>query len=398
MPWKEPGEKPREPRDVWGSRGDTDDRSGERSPARKDSGNNGGGNRPGNGFDPEALWKRLRQRLERFGGGTTGALALIILILVLWFALGSWSLIDARQTGVVLRFGQYERTLGPGLHLHLPRPFAQVLKVDVGRSRTVSDQLRMLTRDGQIALVDFYVQYKVNDARKFLFAVRDPEDAMRDATLAAVRAQIGKRTLQELMAKSDNTLATHITGNLQHTLDAYGSGISVTDAGVQSVSVPQEVKDAYDDIGNARQDAQRIENGARAIAVKSQADARTQAAQWHTEADVYKAQQLAEAQGEAARFDLILSAYRAAPDMTRQRLWQQTMQDVLGASRSVVNTGSGSVVVQVPAQTPASVSDNENDSGSSSNNSGNADATDDKNVPKQPAETPAPAQSQGGGT
>jgi membrane protease subunit HflK len=329
MPWKEPGEKPREPNEPWGT--------GQRP------------NRPGNGFDLEAQLKRLRRSLGPFGSGPAGLLALIVLAVLIWFAAGSWTLIDARETGIVLRFGQYQRTLAPGLHVHLPRPFAQVLKVDTGRARTVSDQIRMLTHDGQIALVDFYVQYRVTDARKFLFAVRDPEDAMRQATLSAVRAQIGTQTLPELMGKSDDKVIDAIRSNLQRKLDDYGSGILVSDVGIQNVFAPQEVRGAYEDVGNARQDAQRAESEARADAAKLQADARAQAAQMRADADAYKTHTIATAQAEAARFDLILNAYQAAPDVTRRRLWLQTMQDVLGASRVVIDT-TGRAVVQLPPQ------------------------------------------------
>ncbi|HET6906427.1 MAG TPA: SPFH domain-containing protein, partial [Rhodanobacteraceae bacterium] len=184
MPWKEPGDKPREPNDTWGSgdRAGDRDRSGDRQNNRLGGGRPGGGPGGNNDFDLEAQLRRLRQRFGRFGGGPSGLIAIIIVAVIVWFAVGSWTLIDAREAGILLRLGQYEGTLQPGLHLHLPRPFATVLKVDVGRSRTVSDQIRMLTHDDQIALVDFFVQYKVTDPRKFLFAVRDPEDAMRQAT------------------------------------------------------------------------------------------------------------------------------------------------------------------------------------------------------------------------
>ena len=335
MPWKEPGEKPREPNEPWG----TGQRPGNRPP------------RPGDGFDLDARLQRLRRELGPLGKGPGGLLALIAVAVVLWFALGSWTLIDARETGVVLRFGKFQRVLEPGLHLHLPRPFAQVLKVDTGRNRTVSDQLRMLTRDGQIALVDFYVQYRVTDARRFLFAVRDPEDAMRQATLTAVRTQIGTQTMAQLTAGNNAALAAKIRTNLQHGLDGYQSGIAVGEAGIQNISVPQEVRDAQQDIGNARQDAQRMENDAHAAALKGEADADAQAAQSRADADLYKARTIAGAQAEAARFRSVLVAYQAAPDATRQRLWLQAMQDVLGASRVVIDT-TGRAVVQLPPPPP----------------------------------------------
>ena len=341
MPWKEPGDKPREPKEPWGS----GDRSGDR-PNHRPGGNRSPGG--GNGFDLEAQLRRLRQRFGRFGGGPSGLIALVVIAIIVWFAVGSWTLIDAREAGILLRLGQYQGTLQPGLHVHLPRPFATVLKVDIGRSRTVSDQIRMLTRDSQIALVDFFVQYKVTDPRKFLFAVRDPEDAMRQATLAVMRAQVGTQTMQQLSALTDNSLSGAIKASLQEKLDGYGSGIEVTEVGIQNVSVPQEVKDAWNDIGNARQDAQRMEGDAHAAAAKAGSDARAQATQMGAEADAYKTGRIAAAQGEAARFDQVLNAYRAAPDVTRRKLWLQTMQEVLSENRTVINAGGGNVIIQMP--------------------------------------------------
>ena len=336
MPWKEPGEKPREPNEPWG----TGQRPGNRP------------NRPGDGFDLEAQLKRLRRSFGPFGSGPAGLLALIVLAVLVWFAVGSWTLIDARETGIVLCFGQYQRTLSPGLHAHLPRPFAQVIKVDTGRTRTVSDQIRMLTREGQVALVDFYVQYRVNDARKFLFAVRDPEDAMRQATLATVRAQIGTQELSQLMQSDNSKAMDRIRTDLQRTLDEYGSGIAVNDVGIQNVQAPQEVRDAYEDVGNARQDAQRAESEAQASAAKSRSDARARAARLRADADAYKTRTVALAQAEAARFNLVLGAYQAAPDVTRRQLWSQAMRDVLSASRVVIDT-TGRAVVQLPPQAAA---------------------------------------------
>lgn len=350
MPWKEPGDKPREPNDTWGSgdRAGDRDRSGDRQNNRLGGGRPGGGPGGNNDFDLEAQLRRLRQRFGRFGGGPSGLIAIIIVAIIVWFAVGSWTLIDAREAGILLRLGQYEGTLQPGLHLHLPRPFATVLKVDVGRSRTVSDQIRMLTHDDQIALVDFFVQYKVTDPRKFLFAVRDPEDAMRQATLAVLRAQVGTQTMQQLTALTDNTLTERIKGELQQKLDGYGAGIEVTDVGIQNVSVPQEVAEAWNDIGNARQDSQRLQGDAQAAAAKAEADARAQGEQIRADADAYKTGRIAAAKGEAARFDQILNAYRAAPDVTRRKLWLQTMQEVLAQNRTVINAGGGNVIIQLP--------------------------------------------------
>lgn len=358
MPWKEPGEKPREPNEPSGSGdrpGDSDgsgDRDGARERPDDRKPNRLSGQRPGgNNFDLQAQLKRLRQRFGQFGGGPTGLIVLIVVAILVWFAMGSWTLIDAREAGILLRFGQYEATLQPGLHMHLPQPLAQVLTVDVGRSRTVSDQLRMLTRDGQIALVDFFVQYKVADPRKFLFAAREPEDAMRQAALAVVRAQVGTQTMQQLGAQTGTGIGGRIRSDLQHLLDGYDSGIKVTEVGIQNVSVPQEAQAAWSDIGNARQDAQRMEGDAHSAVTKSESDVQAQAAQMHADAEAYKTSHVAAAQAEAARFKLILDAYHAAPQVTRKKLWLQTMQEVLAKNHVVVNSGGGSVVIQMPPRT-----------------------------------------------
>lgn len=353
MPWKEPGDKPREPNDTWdtGDRPADRDRSGDRQNNRSGGRPGGGGPGGGNDFDLEAQLRRLRQRFGRFGGGPSGLLVIIVVAVIVWFAVGSWTLIDAREAGILLRMGQYQGTLQPGLHVHLPRPFASVLKVDVGRSRTVSDQIRILTSDSQIALVDFFVQYKVADPRKFVFTVRDPEDAMRQATLAVLRAQVGTQTMQQLNAQTGNALTDRIKADLQDKLDGYDSGITVTEVGIQDISVPQEVQGAWNDIGNARQDGQRMEADAHAAAAKAEADARTKAEQMHADADAYKTARIAAAKAEAMRFDQVLNAYRAAPDVTRRKLWLQTMQEVLSKNRTVINAGGGNVIIQMP--TPA---------------------------------------------
>src|SRR5579875_2774954 len=312
MPWKEPGTKPREPRELWGVGG------------RSDGG--------GSGFDFDARLRQWRRRLGPFGHGPLGVLAVVVLLIVLWFALGSWTLIGDRQVGIVLRFGRVER------------------KLDPGRSRTISDQLRMMTGDGQLALVDYYVQYKVGDAQKFLFSVRDAEDAARDAATIAVRAAVGTHTLQQLMTRSGDELADAIRQRMQATMDRYDTGIEVTDAGIQDVSVPTEVKKSFDDIVKARQDARSEQDAARAEADKEVADARAEAAVIRADAEAYRTRTVAAAQADVARFDQVLAQYQVAPAATRQRLWLQAMQDVLSKNHVVINTGGGNVIVQLPPQ------------------------------------------------
>ena len=173
MPWKEPGEKPREPRgrEPWGQGGQ------------------------GGGPDLEAWFRKARRRLGPFGHGPLGALAVIVLLVVLWFAIGGWTSVGGQQVGVLLRFGRFERVLQPGLHVHFPAPIDRVQKVDINRVRTVNDEARLMTRDGQLVLVDYGVHYRITDVRDYLYATRDAEEAVRNAATSAMRAAVGTYTL-----------------------------------------------------------------------------------------------------------------------------------------------------------------------------------------------------------
>jgi len=346
MPWKEPGEKPREPRgrEPWGP--------GQGNP----------------GPDLEAWLRKFRRGLGPFGRGPLGAVALIIVLIVLWFVIGGWTSIGAQQVGVVLRLGRFERVLQPGPHLRLPPPIDRVRKIDIGRIRTVSDEARMLTSDGQLVLVDYDVHYKITDVRKFLFGTRDAEQVVRDAATSAVRAAVGAHKLQCLIDDLDfpcppgrtdgNKLAAEILAQLQaSTADASaGIGVAMSDVDVQNIGVPSDVKQAFAAIDGARDNATTAQAAARTEVASSKLKAKEQAASIKTDAETYRRQAVAEANTAVARFGQILPQYQAAPQVTRHRLWLDTMRDVLSKSHVVVNTGSGNVIVQFPVQHPAPAS------------------------------------------
>ncbi len=333
MPWKEPGEKPQEPkgREPWGPR----------------QGGNGSG-----GPDLEAWLRKARRSLGPFGGGPLGALALVVLAIVLWFAIGGWTTVGNQQVGMLLRFGRLEGVLQPGLHFHFPLPVDRVRVVDLGRTRTMSDDVRLLTGDGQLAMVDYYVQYKIADPRKFLFSSRDTEEAARNAATIAVRAVVGSHSLAELMNRSDDKLDAAIGGRLQAALAQADLGVTVGAVGIQNVGVPSEVKPAFDGIAKAREDGRAAEATARAEVSRGKVEASAKAASLKTEAESYRSKTVAEAQAEVARFNQILAQYHAAPQVTRHRLWLQAMHDVLTNNRVVVNTGIGGVIVQFPPRHP----------------------------------------------
>jgi membrane protease subunit HflK len=311
----------------------------------------------------------LRRRLGPLGRGPTGALALVVLVVVLWFVVGGWTLIGPQQVGVVLRLGRVDRLLQPGLHLRFPSPVDRVRKVDVGRVRTVGDQARLLTSDGQLVLVDYAVHYKITDARAFLFGSRDAEEIVRDAATSAARVAAGAHDFACLIDSLDlpcpsarvdsDKLAAAMLAQLQASLAGVSGriGVKVTGVEVESVGVPSDVKPAFDAISKAHDDAKTAKASALADVARAGVEAKSQAASIQTQARAYQRRVVADAHAAVARFGQILPQYQAAPQVTRHSLWLGAMHDVLTRNHVVVNTGSGSVIVQFPVQragTPAS--------------------------------------------
>ena len=307
----------------------------------------GGGNEP----DIDAMLKRARDRFGRVvgqGPGGGGLWIIVALVLVAWILFSSVRQIDETQRGVVLRFGKFDRIMGAGLNFKLPSPIEQVYVVDATRVRSESDQVPMLTKDENIAIIDFNVQYSVGDPYKFQFAVREPDETLRKASESAVRQVIGGHTMDEVLLGERTALATQMREILQATLDRYGAGIAVTGFNFQNPRPPPEVKDAFDDATNALQDRQRIENEAQAYLSKVVPEARGQAARVRTEAEGDRAEAIARATGAAERFSLLAQQYRAAPEVTRKRLYLETMQDVLSRNAKVVADPDSNNVLYLP--------------------------------------------------
>ena len=357
MAWNEPG-------------------NGQRDPWNK---NRQPGNKPG----LDDVLRQLRNRFGKLGGGAGGIFTILLAFVIVWIAMSSFTIVDARQAGVVLRFGQYARTLGPGFHFKLPRPFETVTKVSTTEVRSVSDKVRMLTSDENIISVDFNVQYQVSDARKFLFSLSgQPEDTLRQAAEAAVRSVVGANVMDNILtssaaeqvavpatptttaapvaaaqaavnqasaaAQARDTLQQQTREILQATLDSYDSGLAVTDVSFQNVSPPQEVKDAFDDVNAAREDKQGTENNARAYASKVVPEARGEASRIAAQAQGYSAERVARATGDADRFNLILKEYRGAPEVTRRRLWLETVEDVMSNNPKVLDGTGGRNMIYLP--------------------------------------------------
>lgn len=346
MPWKEPGEKPREPRgrEPWGS----------------------GPGGHGGGPDLEAWLRKLRGRFGPFGHGPLGVAALIVLLIVLWFLIGGWTSIGAQQVGVLLRFGSFHQILQPGFHVHLPSPIDRVDSVDMGRTRTVGDEARLLTADGQLVLVDYEVQYKVSDAREFLFASRDAAEVVRNAATSAARAAVGADALPCLIGDiglpctaahvGPDRLAAAIRTQVDAALAAphRSIGVAVTGVSVQDIGVPSEVRQAFDGIAKAHDDSKTAKVTAEADVARRRNEVKGEVASIKAGAEAYRRDAVADAKTAVARFGQVLAQYHAAPQVTRHRLWLDAMHAVLTRNHVVVNTGSGNVIIQFPVQHAAS--------------------------------------------
>ncbi|MBA2078106.1 MAG: HflK protein [Rhodanobacter sp. 68-29] len=323
MAWNEPG-------------------GGQRDPWNRQRPNSGG-------FSPEQWLKDFGKHFGRLGRGPGGILTAIVVLVVMFLLMSSYTIIGARQVGVVLRFGEYARSLPPGFHLKLPNPIESVDKVEATGIRSVNDRVSMLTRDENIIAIDFTVQYQVDDAYKYLFSVSDPDASVGAAAEAAVRSVIGSSDMDQVLSADGSTLVTQAQQALQKTLDSYNSGLRVTEVSFQNVAPPAEVKDAFDDVNNAREDKQSIENNALAYANKVVPVARGDAARIAAEAEGYKAERIARAQGDVARFDLLLKEYKAAPAVTRKRLWLETMEQVMADNPKVIDGSGGRNIINLPA-------------------------------------------------
>ncbi|MFT3896629.1 MAG: FtsH protease activity modulator HflK [Thermomonas sp.] len=312
--------------------------------------NTPGGNDEGKRKADDAFSRLLRPL--RGIGGDGGYLRWVGIAVVVMLALDSFVLVTEQQRGVVLRFGSFARVLQPGPHLKLPWPLERVLKVNATQIKTFSDTVPVLTRDENIVSVEINVQYRVGDAQLYLFGTRNADEVLKEATLSAVREQVGRSDLDTVLS-ARNALAVSSKQRLQQALQVYRTGLVVTELNLPNARPPEEVKPAFDDVNSAQQDKDRLKNEAEAYASKIVPEARGQAARVRTVAEGYKTAAVARATGDAQRFDLLVAQYKAAPEVTRKRLWLETVQDVLAKNRTVVG-GDGRQLIYVPMPSAAS--------------------------------------------
>ncbi|MEZ5923950.1 MAG: FtsH protease activity modulator HflK [Hyphomicrobiaceae bacterium] len=331
-----------------------------------------GGQPPG---DFEDILKRGQDRFRQAipGGGMNKGLTTLLVLLGL--AAAAFYLCTVRvnpdEQGIVTRFGKFDRTLTPGLNLRLPYPIEEVYlpkvtkvnPTEIGRRGGVTgqgaaDDSLMLTGDENIVNVDFVVNWQIRDAEKFLFNIRDGEEflaggdarTVRDVAESAVREVVGTSSIQPILTQRAASEQA-VRDLIQKTLDSYNSGIYITQVQFLPVDPPSQVVDAFRDVQAARADQERLQNEAQAYANSQVPLARGDAEKILQEAQAYKERVIAESSGQAERFSKIYEEYRRAPDVTRQRMFLETMERVFGSMDKIIidqKQGGSGVVPYLP--------------------------------------------------
>jgi membrane protease subunit HflK len=325
--------------------------------------------RPQGPPDLDQVFRRLRERLGGlFGGGKGGGgtrvnqfgLGLIVLVaFVLWLLTGFY-IVQQGERGVELKFGKKDLVTGPGLHWRLPWPIERVEKVNVDQVSTLrigrgdkskggADSGFMLTEDENIVVVEFTVQYKIKDASDYLFNVRDPIPTIVQAMESASREVVGKSQLDFIITEGQLEVSDKSQKLLQEILDRYKSGVQIVKVQMQKVTPPDEVKAAFDDATKAREDGARVIKEAEAYSNDIIPRARGAGQRLLQEAQGYKASVIARAEGDARRFSSIVNEYVKAPGVTRDRLYIETMEQILSSTTKIlVDQKGGNNILYLP--------------------------------------------------
>ncbi len=355
----------------WGGGNGSGGGGGGRSPWGRGGGSGGPGG--GGGPQPPDLEELLRRGQARFRrvvpGGTGGgrAIALIVLLALVAWGLTGFYRVAPDEQGIVLRFGQWVDTTGPGLHYRPPYPVGEVItpKVttinreelgfrDVGAAgtRNVSEESLMLTGDENIVDIHFSIFWRIKDAGQYLFNLRDPRGTVRVAGESVMRDIIGQTPIQSALTEGRAVIEQRARDKLQGLLDGYGAGVQVTRMQLLKVDPPAPVIDAFNDVQRAKADQERLRNEADGYRNDIIPRARGQAEQLLQQAQAYREEIVNIAQGDAERFSQIYEAYALAKDVTARRLYFETMEEVLRRSHKVIidpaAEGSNGVVPYLP--------------------------------------------------
>ena len=331
MAWNEPGGN--KPRDPWGGGGD-------QGPP-----------------DLDEVLKNLRGKFSglfggKGGGGDSGGgaslVAIVLAVLAVLYLFWGAFTVDQQDRAVVLSFGKYDRTVGPGLNWHWP-PVETMRKVKVDQTREFSLSEEMLTRDTNIVGVNLKVQYKVVDAATYVLRVANSEQVLRHAVESALRQVVGGSTMDQVLIEERERIGADVRLRLQEYLDRYNTGLMIVELILDRTAAPEAVRDAFDDVARAKEDEERFRNEAQSYANAVVPEAQGRARRLREEAQAYKEQVVARAQGDAQRFEALLTEYRRAPAVTRDRLYLETLEHVMsGASKVLIDTREGNNMLYLP--------------------------------------------------
>lgn len=333
MAWNEPGNNNN--KDPWGNRGDKNQGPPDLDEIYKDTmkkirksfgGKGGNGGSQGGGFS------------------NAGLILVLVIFLLVWVYLGASTIREAER-GVVLRFGQFHSIIEPGLQWQ-PAFIDKVYPVNVESVESLTSNGVMLTRDENVVMVEMEVQYRIENPRDFLFSVTEPIYSLRQATDSALRYVVGHSTMDDVLTRGREQVRQQTWQNIEDTIEKYHTGLQVVDVNFLAVRPPEEVKPAFDDAIAAQEDENRYIQEAQAYARAVEPEARGKVRRIQEEAEAYKQQVILKARGEVVRFEKLLPQYIAAPEVTRKRLYLETMESVYSNTTKVVldTDGSGNMI------------------------------------------------------
>lgn len=331
------------------------------NPPKRPYHNGNGGQQP-----PNELDDLLRKGQDMFPGGGKIFILVAVLFLGVFLLSSSFYRVQPDERGIVLVFGKWNGVVeNPGLHMKWPSPVSEVIKpkvakinrIEVGYTGTVSGGKRdvpseslMLTKDQNIIAIDFQVTWKISNPADYLFNIRDPEATIKKVAESVMREVIGQTDIQPALTQSREEIATKTFSRLQEILNSYQAGVEIVKVNMEDVKAPEQVIDAFDDVQRARADRERLGNEAEAYSNSIIPEARGEATKMREEAEAYKEQVVNEAQGDAARFLDIYESYKVSPDITRKRIYLETMEEVLSKQNKIFidSDAKGQVLPYLP--------------------------------------------------
>jgi len=327
MAWNEPGNNNNQ-KDPWGNRGNNGNNQGPpdldeaiRNFQKKISGIFGGGKKGGGSSSTP--------------GGGMGISLIAVIVIGLWAASGIYK-IEQAERGIIMQFGAYKETVQSGLHWHLPRPIQKVIKVNVSKVFSIGVDETMLTQDENIVDIEGTIQYRVDNPTDYLFNTANPEVTLKDSTESALRESIGRQKMDFVIGEGRAAIADDVLKLTQEILDQYKTGLTLTEVNIREAKPPEAVKAAFDDVTKAREDQVRFLNEAEAYRNEVVPKARGAAARLKAESESYQQEVIARAEGNAGRFTALLKEYKRAPGVTRDRLYIDMVEHVLGNSTKVM--------------------------------------------------------------